>query len=40
MNKQGEVTIKDVNRQIDLLVVEDLAPKLKAVTGLCVERSK
>ncbi|XP_058803657.1 general odorant-binding protein 83a-like isoform X2 [Phymastichus coffea] len=37
MNKKGEFTLRDLNKQIDLLIMEDLAPRMKAVVKKCVD---
>lgn len=40
MSKQGEIKPKDVNRQIDLLVIPELAPMLKKIGTDCYNKSK
>lgn len=39
MNKQGGFTLRDLNKQIDLLVIETIAVKMKETTMKCVEKS-
>ncbi|XP_001603497.1 general odorant-binding protein lush [Nasonia vitripennis] len=38
MNKQGEIKPKDVERQIDLLVIPELAPTLKKIGTDCYNK--
>lgn len=40
MNKQGEIKPKDVDRQIDLLVIPELAPTLKKIGNDCYNKGK
>lgn len=40
MNKQGQVTPQAIKKQIDILVIESLAPKLNEIGAKCIEKGQ
>lgn len=39
MNKQGELTLREANKQINILVVEELGPRMKQIMEDCYKSS-
>nr|QGW50312.1 odorant-binding protein 17 [Chouioia cunea] len=36
MNKQGEITLREINRQLNILVIDELVPRMKQILEQCL----